>query len=103
MGAVRKGFTLLEVVVAVAVLAVGASALLYVASNSVNRVYQSESRIRALQLIKRKIYGIDVNGTLDDFTIEEKEKSLDLGVKEKTFIVKNKNGKDVLTFYYYEK
>ncbi|SNR80468.1 prepilin-type N-terminal cleavage/methylation domain-containing protein [Desulfurobacterium atlanticum] len=103
MGPVEKGFTLLEVVVAVAVLAVGASVLLYVASNSTNRVYQSESRISALQLIKRKVYDIDANGTLNGFTIEEKDKTFDLGVKERKFIVKDKNGKEVLTFYYYEK
>ncbi len=103
MGTVRRGFTLLEVVVAVAIFAMAVSVILFVASRNTGRVSAAGERLRALELLKRKVSGIDDNGSFYDMVVDEEDKQLDFGITERKFTVKDKSGLQIMVFYYYGK
>ncbi|WP_022847626.1 MULTISPECIES: type II secretion system protein [unclassified Desulfurobacterium] len=98
----RKGFTLLEVLVGVTIFAVAASALIFVSSKNVERLGNAEDVVKGLYIVKSRIYGLSGKGRGDGFSVEEKEKDLNYGVVERIFKVK-KGEKNLFTFYYYEK
>ncbi|WP_456397541.1 type II secretion system protein [Desulfurobacterium sp.] len=97
----RRGFTLLEVLVGVTIFAVAASALLFISSKNVERLGNVEDTIRGIYVVKSRIYGLPCNDT-DGFKIVESRANLEYGLVGKSFNV-NKDGRHLFTFYYYEK
>ncbi|OMH40860.1 type II secretion system protein [Desulfurobacterium indicum] len=97
----RRGFTLLEVLIGVTIFAVAASALIFVSSKNVERLERIDDTIKGIYIMKSRIYGLPYNDT-DGFKIVESRANLEYGIVEKSFSV-NKDGRHLFTFYYYEK
>lgn len=97
----KRGFTLLEVLVGVTIFAVAASALIFVSSKNVERLGKVKDTIKGIYMVKSRIYGLPCNDT-DGFKILESQANLEYGIVEKSFSV-NKDGRRLFTFYYYEK
>ncbi len=97
-----KGFTLLEVLVAVVILAVSLTALLNIQSNYIDRVHQDFQRLEALKFFKKHFYGLKVSD--DRFLIKTKKETLPYSIKQvSNIILFRKTGKKVLTVITYEK
>lgn len=98
----NRGFTLLEVLIAVVILAVSLTVLIDIQSRYISRVNQSLERLEALDFFKRDFYRIGKK--TEKFIIKTQRKDLPFGIKEvKNIIFDKKTNKDVLVITTYEK
>ncbi len=97
-----RGFTLLEVVVAIVILAVSLTVLLDIQSGYISRVDDAFKRIKALEFFKKHFYGLEVSN--DNFFIKTEKENLPFGIKEvRNEILDKKTEKEVLQITTYEK
>lgn len=98
----EKGFTLLEVLVAVVILAVSLSVLLDIQSNYIKRVDTDFQRLEALDFFKKNFYGLSIQN--DKFSIKTEKQMLPYNIKEvENKIINKKTGKEILEITTYEK
>lgn len=102
----NKGFTLLEVVVAITIFLVAFSVLVKMQVNNISKIEESFLRLDALEYAKVYREGL-VNKsefkTINEFEIKESSKTIDFGVKEVTIqVIKKFTGKIILTLKIYE-
>ncbi|WP_457643153.1 prepilin-type N-terminal cleavage/methylation domain-containing protein [Persephonella sp.] len=97
----EEGFTLLEVLVAVVILAVSLTVLLQVKTNQIRQIADQFERLDALQFYKKKSAGLPVE---DRFILKIEKTDLLYGIKEvNNIIINRKTGKTVLNFRSYER
>ncbi len=98
----QEGFTLLEVLVAIVILAVSLTVLIDVQSRYISRVSQSYERLEALDFFKRDFYRM--RKKTDRFSIKVQKETLPFGIKEvRNIIFDKKTQKEVLVITTYEK
>jgi len=95
----QKGFTLLEVLVALVILSISLTVLLQIQTGQIKEISRSFKRIEALKYYKKLTSGVPVE---KKFVIKVKKIEMPYGFKE----VRNEifeGDKPVLVFYSYEK
>ncbi|WP_457568359.1 prepilin-type N-terminal cleavage/methylation domain-containing protein [Desulfurobacterium sp.] len=97
----RKGFTLLEVLIGVTIFVVAASALIFVSSRNIGRLETARDRVDGLYVVKSEIYGVPCEKNTD-VAVDRKKRKLEYGIVETIFDVR-KRGRTLFTFRYYEK
>ncbi len=91
----RKGFTLLEVVIATLILAVSLSVILKIYTNYIRNYGSLAKDIKAIQKVKRYIY--DIKEEFKEIpAVKEKYEDTQYGVKKKIYIY---NGSPVIFYY----
>ncbi len=98
-GSSSKGFTLLEVLVALVIFSIVFTFLLELESNHIRKVYNNFEKLKALQFFKKKELGL--NTAESSFRIESRKSLFD------TFIVKeniifNSKGEEILKINTYK-
>ena len=97
----KGGFTLLEVVVALVILAVSFTVLLQIQGRYISLNSQDFEKLRALKYMKEYIYNIPVKEKKENIKIKEK-KELYLGNINRITYMLFKDGKPILQMYEYE-
>lgn len=102
----NKGFTLLEVVVAITIFLVAFSVLIKMQVNNIHKIEESFLRLYALEYAKVYREGLTNKSelkTINEFEIKESSKTIDFGVKEVNVqVIEKSTGKTILTLKTYE-
>lgn len=102
----NKGFTLLEVVVAITIFLVAFSVLIKMQVNNISKIKESFLRLDALEYAKVYREGLSNKSelkTINEFEIKESSKTIDFGVKEVNIqVIEKSTGKTILTLKTYE-
>ncbi|WP_456392898.1 type IV pilus modification PilV family protein [Persephonella sp.] len=97
----ERGFTLLEVLVALVILSVSVTVILNIQSNQIGRIHQQYNRLDALLYYKKVLAGLPAG---DRYTIKTTKKDLPYGIKEvENKITDRKTGEVHLIYRTYEK
>jgi len=97
----EKGFTLLEVLIALLILSVSLTVILDIQSNQIGRIYQQYNKLAALWYYKKITAGLSVD---DRYTIKTIKKDLPYGIKEvESKIIDRKTGEIHLIYRTYER
>ena len=98
----QEGFTLLEVLIAMVILATALSVLIEIQSNYISRVNQSFERLEALNFFKKDFYRLPKEN--ERFSIKVQKEDLPFGIKQvKNIIIDRKTQKEILVITTYEK
>ncbi|NPA51914.1 MAG: prepilin-type N-terminal cleavage/methylation domain-containing protein [Aquificae bacterium] len=97
----KEGFTLLEVVVAIVIFAVGISVLLKIQTQHIVRTAENIEKIRALKPLKEHIYNIPVKERDKSYNIDEKRSPYEYNLIKIIYQVKKKD-KIILELFEYE-
>ncbi len=100
-GTSSKGFTLLEVVVALVIFAVGISVLLKIQTQHIIKTSENIEKIKALKPLKEHIYNIPVKEKDKTYNIDEKRSPYDFNLVKITYTVK-KGDKILFEIFEYE-
>ncbi len=98
-GSSNRGFTLLEVLVALVIFSIVFTFLLELESNHIKRVYNNFEKLKALQFFKKKELGL--NTAENDFKIESRKFLFDSFIVNENIIF-NGNGKELLRINTYK-
>ncbi len=97
----EKGFTLLEVVVALVILAISFTVLIEIQTRYISLNSENIEKIRALKYMKEYIYNIPVKEKEDNIKVEEKKELYEENVNRITYTL-IKDNKPILEMYKYE-
>ncbi len=97
----QQGFTLLEVVVALVILAISFTVLIEIQTRYISLNSENLEKIRALKYMKEYIYNIPVKEREDSIKVEEKKELYEENVNRITYKL-IKDGKQILEMYKYE-
>lgn len=100
-GTSSKGFTLLEVVIALVIFAVGISVLLNIQSKHILKTADNIEKIKALKPLKEYIYNIPVKEKDKTYNIDERRSPYEYNLIKITYSVK-KGKKTILKMFEYE-
>ncbi len=100
-GTSSKGFTLLEVVVAIVIFAVGISVLIKIQTEHIVRTSDNIERLKALKPLKEYVYDIPVVEKDETYSIDMKKKPAEYDLIKIIYQVK-KDKKTVLEMFEYE-
>jgi prepilin-type N-terminal cleavage/methylation domain-containing protein len=95
------GFTLLEVVVALVILAISFTVLIEIQSRYISLNSENIEKIRALKYMKEYIYSIPVKEKEENIKVEEKKELYEENVNRITYSL-IKDNKLILEMYRYE-
>ncbi len=98
----EDGFTLLEVLVAVVILATALVVLLDIQSNYIKRIDTDYQKLEALEFFKRDFYGMGKEE--GKFIVKTEKETLPFDIKQvKNKIIDKNTGKEILTIITYER
>ncbi len=97
----QNGFTLLEVLVALVILAISFSVLIKIQTRYISLTSSDVEKIRALKYMKEYIYNIPVKEKNKNVKIEEKKELYDENINRITYTL-IKDEKPILEMYKYE-
>lgn len=97
----QNGFTLLEVLVALVILAISFSVLIKIQTRYISLTSSDVEKIRALKYMKEYIYNIPVKEKNENIKIEEKKELYDENINRITYTL-IKDEKPILEMYKYE-
>jgi len=100
-GTSSKGFTLLEVVVALVIFAVSITVIINIQTNHITKIAENLEKVRALNYLKEYVYNIPVKESKKEFKIEEKKKPYEFDLNKITYQV-IKGDKTIIELFEYE-
>lgn len=103
----NKGFTLLEVVVAITIFLVAFSVLIKMQVNNIHKIEENLLKINALEYAKIYFYGLTNKSEikpLNEFEVKETTKTIDFGIREINIqVIEKSTGETILNLKTYEK